>query len=51
MRYTAQQLKNWDLTRHKDNKPARAENCTTLWQRIKNGWMVVIGCYDVVDWE
>lgn len=50
MKYTAKQLKDWQALRA-NGKPDRGQNTATLWQRIKHGWMVVIGCYDVVHWE
>jgi|JI7StandDraft_1071085.scaffolds.fasta_scaffold412943_2 hypothetical protein len=50
MKYTAQQIKSWDCTRP-NGKPVRPENAASFWQRCKNALMVVIGCYDVIDWE
>ncbi len=53
MKYTAQQIKNWDVQRGPDCKPARSLNHTVeSWRsRIRNAWRVLVGRYDALDWE
>lgn len=51
MKYTAQQIKEWDVAKAPTWTPARPENRLSLLGRIKLAWGVVTGRYDVVDWE
>lgn len=53
MKYTAQQIKNWDTSCSVDGKvwiPARP---VTFWSfnRIKLAWLVLIGALDALDWQ
>lgn len=56
MRYTATQIKHWDVDCGDERgnwKPARSLNHTleSLSSRIKNAWGVLIGKFDALDWE
>ena len=62
MKYTARQIKEWDVERQVKQSvegtlrqcryiPARPENRLSLLGRIKLAWGVVTGRYDVLDWE
>lgn len=53
MKYTAQEIKNWDTSCSVDGTmwiPARPE---TFWSfnRIKLAWSVLIGRLDALDWQ
>lgn len=55
MRYTAQELKNWDASFDAGTSgwlPARPDNYRfeSLRSRLINAWAVIKGDYDVVDW-
>jgi len=55
MRYTAQELKQWDTDFNAGTSgwlPARPENYRFegLFNRLRNAWGVIKGDYDVVDW-
>jgi len=55
MKYTAKELKNWSTDR--ENKetgqwlPARPIPYESFIERLKNVWKVLIGEYDVLNWE
>ena len=55
MKYTARQIKNWDVDAEFNGKyiPARSMNhtCESWKSRIKNAFLVLIGKYDALDWE
>lgn len=55
MKYTARQIKNWDVDTERNGKcvPARPLNHKyESWKsRIKNAFLVLIGKYDALDWE
>ncbi len=56
MIFTPIQIKKHDVTSSKDGitwKPCRPINYTAeSWRfRLKNAWRVLIGRYDVLDWE
>lgn len=52
-KYTAQQIKDWDVSRGPDWKPARPMNhqCDGVIQRVKLAWAVLTGRLDALDWE
>lgn len=55
MKYTAQELKNWDASFDAGTSgwlPERSENhrFEGFISRIRNAWGVIKGDYDVVDW-
>ena len=53
MKYTTQQIKNWDVSSSVDGKtwiPARPELFWSF-KRIKYAWLVLIGKLDVLDWK
>ena len=56
MKYTPSQIKKWDTTSNTISKgwlPSRSENhkFESLVSRIKNAWNVLVGKYDVLEWE
>ncbi len=56
MKYTASQIKQWDVQRRSFDsgwKPARSINhtCESWISRIRNAYGVLIGKYDALDWE
>jgi hypothetical protein len=57
MKYTARQIKSWDVFRGSNFSnnyyPSRSLNHTleSLRSRIRNAWGVLIGKYDALDWE
>ena len=55
-RYTAKEIVNNDTdveTKHHEWIPARPENYKfdNLMTRLKHAWYVIIGKYDVLDWQ
>ena len=53
MKYTAQQIKNWDVSSSVDGKTWILARPETFWsfKRIKYAWLVLIGKLDALDWE
>lgn len=57
MRYTADEIKNWETDFYSEDKnrwlPARPENYkfASIQQRIKFAWGVFTGKFDVLDWQ
>lgn len=56
MKYTATQIKNWDVSSSTGDgiwRPERGLNHTMeSWiSRITNAWKVLLGRYDALDWE
>lgn len=51
--YTAEALRNWDMSRSPDWKPARPINhqCDGWLKRIRLAYGVLIGRYDALNWE
>jgi hypothetical protein len=53
MKYTTQQIKNWDVSSSVDGKtwiPARPKLFWSF-KRIKYAWLVLIGKLDALDWK
>lgn len=50
-RYTAQQIKDWDVSRGPRWIPCRPVTFWKLTIRIRLAWGVFIGRYDALDWE
>ncbi len=53
MKYTAQQIKNWDTSSSVDGKVWTPARPVTFWHfnRIKLAWLVLIGTFDALDWQ
>lgn len=52
-KYTAKQIKNWDVQQAPDWKPARPINYRyeSIFFRIRLAFGVLTGKYDALDWE
>jgi len=52
-KYTADEIKNWNVQKGPDWKPARPLNHVFdgLVRRVKLAWGVLVGRYDALDWE
>jgi hypothetical protein len=52
-KYTAREIKTWEVARGPDYRPARPLNYQLdgLKRRLKLAWAVFIGRYDALDWE
>lgn len=52
-KYTAHEIKNWDMARGPDWKPLRPINhiCHGIAKRLKLAFGVLVGRYDALDWE
>lgn len=52
-KYTANQIKNWDVSCSPYWLPARPKNYRVdgVFMRLKLAWRVLIGRYDALDWQ
>lgn len=53
MKYTATQIRQWDVSRGDADGNWRPARPITYWKfrRFKLAWLVLIGQYDALDWE
>lgn len=53
MKYTATEIKHWDMAQGPDWRPCRPMNhiCDSIVTRIRHAFGVLIGRYDALDWQ